>query len=177
MNLFELFMQMRETSQDDEAAHFAALDKTGFYGKAGAGCLFLARDTGRLLLGHRSDHPPPQNVEQPGTWGTFGGAINPREDPIAAVKREVKEETGFTGTATIEPLLVFKKNDFRYNNFLLIVEREFTPSLNWENQGFQWCRWGDWPQPLHFGLVSLFRDQASAATMQRLAGESNPQHE
>jgi 8-oxo-dGTP pyrophosphatase MutT (NUDIX family) len=160
MKLHDIFVRMNE---NDDKAHAQALQQTGFWGRAGAGCLFFAQDTGRFLVGHRS-----QAVEQPGTWGTWGGAIDRGEDPALAVKREAHEETGYNGPVTVEPLLVFRKNDFRYSNFLLIVEQEFTPRLNWENQGFRWCDWGAWPRLLHFGLVSLLQDAASAATMQRL---------
>lgn len=43
----------------------------------------------KLLLGHE---------EQPGTppfYGTFGGRIDPGEDPLNAAKRELLEETGY----------------------------------------------------------------------------------
>jgi len=141
-----------------DAEHFDALDRTGFFGAAGAGCVFLAMDTGRLLIAHRSMH-----VEQPDTWGGWGGAINRGENPEEAVRREVAEEAGYHGHFEMEPLFVFAKGTFRYYNFLVIVDQEFTPTLDWETQGFEWCEWGHWPQPLHFGLISLFSDPASAA--------------
>jgi 8-oxo-dGTP pyrophosphatase MutT (NUDIX family) len=160
MLLNEIFSRIRE-SDDDDAEHFDALAKTGFFGKAGAGGLFLAQDTGRFLLAHRSAH-----VEQPGDWGGWGGAINKDEDPVEAVKREAHEEAGYTGALIVKPLLLFKKADFQYHNFLLIVDTEFTPKLNWESRGFRWCTWGDWPSPLHFGIISLLKDPASVKLMQ-----------
>lgn len=144
-----------------DAEHFDALDRTGFFGAAGAGCVFLARDTGRLLIAHRSMH-----VEQPNTWGGWGGAINRGENPEEAVRREVAEEAGYHGHFEMKPLFVFAKGTFRYYNFLVIVDQEFTPVLDWETQGFEWCEWGHWPQPLHFGLVSLFGDPVSATKIQ-----------
>ena len=51
---------------DDE--HAETLAKTGFWGKQGAGSLVVAKDTGRILLAHRS-----RAVEQPNTWGVWGG--------------------------------------------------------------------------------------------------------
>ena len=45
-NVFE------EESEQDQA-HRATLHKTGFWGKRGAGCIVLARDTGNLLIAHR----------------------------------------------------------------------------------------------------------------------------
>lgn len=156
MRIFDLF----ENHPDEE--HFDALHKTGFFGAAGAGCVFLARSTGRLLICHRSEY-----VEQPGTWGGWGGAINRGENPEEAVQREAYEETGHAGPFELTPLFVFAKGDFRYYNYLVTVDDEFTPHEDWESQGFQWVEFGQWPQPLHFGLVSLFNDARSVATIQK----------
>jgi hypothetical protein len=75
-----------------DAEHHDALRGTGFWGRAGAGAVVLARRTGRLLLSHRS-----RAVEQPGTWGNFGGAVDPGQDPAASARREVAEECGYVG--------------------------------------------------------------------------------
>ena len=150
-------MRLLDLFEGDEE-HFDALRKTGFFGKMGAGCVFLARDTGRLLLAHRSE-----SVEQPHTWGGWGGAVNSGETPEQAVRREVGEEASYHGHYELQPLFVFSSGTFRYYNYLVIVDEEFTPHLDWETQGFRWCEWGEWPEPLHFGLVSLFSDPASAA--------------
>jgi 8-oxo-dGTP pyrophosphatase MutT (NUDIX family) len=150
----------------DEADHMRALGNTGFWGRAGAGCVVLAQDTGRILIAHRSAH-----VEQPHTWGGWGGAIDSGEDPAKAAVREVKEEAGYRGEIVgIQPLFVFEKNDFRYSNFLVVVPEEFTPVLNWESQGYQWVEFGKWPQPLHFGLQALFGDAASVRTIKSAMG-------
>ncbi len=151
---------MRDIFDESSSEHAHALLKTGFWGSSGAGCLFLALDTRRFLVAHRSPY-----VEQPGTWGTWGGAIDRGENPLDAVKREIREETGYVGQAAIEPLFVFKKDTFQYYNFLAIVEREFTPRLDWENQGYIWCEFGQWPEPLHFGLKLLLADPVSLDKM------------
>lgn len=150
--------------------HGEALDKTGFWGKAGAGCVFVARSTGRLLLCHRS-----RAVEQPGTWGNWGGAIDPGESPEAAVQREAHEETGHPGPFESIPLYVFKSGSFTYYNFLVVVDEEFTPKPDWESQGHRWCEWGQWPQPLHFGLQSLFKDPDSVRKIQTEIAENAQQ--
>lgn len=155
MQIIDLF----ENHPDEE--HFQALQQTGFFGAAGAGCVFLARSTGRLLICHRSDE-----VEQPGTWGGWGGAINRGENPEDAVQREAYEETGHAGPFHMTPLFVFVKGDFRYYNYLVTVDDEFTPHEDWESQGYRWVEYGDWPQPLHFGLISLFQHAPSAQAIQ-----------
>jgi 8-oxo-dGTP pyrophosphatase MutT (NUDIX family) len=158
---------IRSLLLENDRDHARALRDTGFWGSAGAGCIFLARDTNRILLCHRSNLPPPYTVEQPGTWGNWGGAIDPSEDPADAARREAEEELGYDGDGLeLIPLYVFSKETrnggtFRYHNFLAIVDEEFTPVLNWEAQGYRWCEWGQWPQPLHFGLQALFGDPAS----------------
>ena len=146
------------------AAHSDALETTGFWGAQGAGCIFFAQDTKRFLIAHRSQH-----VEQPSTWGSWGGAIDAGEDPLTAAKREASEENGYEGPFEAVPMYVFVKGTFRYSNFLIIVPHEFTPELDWETQGYVWTKFGQWPQPLHFGLVALFKDPASAKLMRKLA--------
>lgn len=148
--------------REQNRVHADALEKTGFWGSAGAGCIIMAQDTKRFLIAHRSKY-----VEQPNTWGGWGGAIDANEDPAEAVKREVHEETGYSGPVRTVPLYVFKKDKFRYFNFLAIVNSEFEPQLNWENRGYQWCAFKEWPQPLHFGLVALFKDAASINAIKR----------
>ena len=85
----------------------------------------------------------------------MGGAIDSDEIPKEAAKREVQEEAGYDGETEMIPLSVFEKGTFKYHNFLAIVDEEFEPKLNWETQDYKWVDFGDWPQPLHFGLQSL----------------------
>jgi 8-oxo-dGTP pyrophosphatase MutT (NUDIX family) len=160
----DLLNIIREADQGDpDAEHFDALRKTGFFGKAGAGCIFLAKDTNRILLAHRSKY-----VEQPGDFGNFGGAINSGENPEEAVKREVYEEAGYIGKFVLVPLLIYTNGSFKYYNYVAVVRSEFTPKLDWENQGFLWCEWGKWPPNLHFGMRSLFSDNTSVNTIKKI---------
>lgn len=135
---------------ENDAEHAETLRKTGFWGKQGAGSIVLAKKTGRLLFPHRSGA-----VEQPNTWGVWGGAIDSEEDPKEAAKRELQEEAGYHGNITIIPLSVFQKNSFKYHNFLAIVEEEFQPKLNWETQDYIWTNLEELPSPLHFGVEWL----------------------
>lgn len=145
-----------------DAEHQGVLDETGYWGKRGAGCIIMAADTQRILLPLRSSE-----VTEPGTWGTWGGAIDGGENPAVSVRREVKEEAGYHGKVSLYPLLVFKDPDkgFQYNNYLAVVPSEFTPSLNWETERAQWFEFGKWPRPLHPGLKTLIHDAESLKTI------------
>lgn len=162
---FKVKNNKKKVNEDDEAEHRDALEKTGFWGKQGAGCIFVAKDSGKFCIAHRSAY-----VEQPNTWGTWGGAIDSGESPSAAAAREVREEAGWNGQFKLIPMFVFTHpSGFRYSNFLAVVETEFTPQLNWESQGFTWVDYGDWPQPLHPGLASLLNDPLSQQIMKKFA--------
>jgi 8-oxo-dGTP pyrophosphatase MutT (NUDIX family) len=135
---------------ENEEEHGQALRTTGFWGKQGAGSIVLARSTGKLLIPHRSN-----SVQEPNTWGVWGGAIDSDEDPMEAAKRELQEEAEYHGPITMIPLSVFQKGSFKYYNFLAIVDDEFEPTLNWETQDYVWTDLDDMPEPLHFGLEWL----------------------
>jgi 8-oxo-dGTP pyrophosphatase MutT (NUDIX family) len=137
--------------------HGQALRKTGFWGKQGAGAIIMAKSTGRFLVPFRS-----AMVEQPNTWGVWGGAIDSGEDPKLAAKREVQEEAGYRGGDVIMvPLYVFhdQKSGFKYYNFLAVIDDEFTPNLNWETENFEWVDFDKIRhlEPLHFGLKALLQ--------------------
>jgi 8-oxo-dGTP pyrophosphatase MutT (NUDIX family) len=143
INSWKLFVESEES-------HRKALEDTGFWGKQAAGAIIMAEDTKRFLVAHRSEY-----VEQPGTWGTWGGAMDEDETPEEAVRREVMEEAGATSLTGLYPLWMFSSGTFRYHNFLAVVPEEFNPELDWETQGYKWVEFGDWPEPLHFGLETL----------------------
>jgi len=147
---------MRYLELFENQEHQDALDSTGFWGKQAAGCIIVSNRTKRVLLPFRS-----LGVEQPHTWGTWGGAIDESESPEAAVRREVAEETGYSGSIGMVPLYVFRKGTFAYHNFLAIVEDEFQPTLDWETESARWFEFGKWPSPLHFGLAGIFQDRPS----------------
>lgn len=161
--------EAKDEDFDNHSEHSRKLDQTGFWGAQGAGCIFFAKNTGRFLIAHRSSY-----VQEPNEWGVFGGAIDKGESPQEAVRREVHEETGYTGHFDLIPLYVFKKGSFRYSNFVAVVDKEFEPRLDWETQDTIWCEWGDWPSPMHFGLQALLNDPASAKKLQNLKAEFHP---
>lgn len=161
MKLIDLFSIIRE----NEADHEEALNKSGFWGRKGAGGLIYARSTKRFLLGYRSAY-----VQEPHTWGVFGGAIDAREDPAQAVQREIAEEIGYSGPIDMSPLYLFRdaKSGFTYQNFLVMVPDEFKPRLNWEHAEAEWFPFGKWPKPLHFGVREILRNSQAVSLLKGL---------
>lgn len=149
-------------SGTDDGNHRKQLEKTGFWGKQAAGCIVLARDTARLLIARRG----PQ-VQEPGTWGTWGGAVDEGERPADAVRRELSEEAGYNGRIKLIPLSVFSHNTgFKYYNFLAVVPKEFIPELDHETAAAKWFNYGSWPRPLHPGLKLVFRNASDLAVIE-----------
>jgi len=148
--------------------HQQALEETGFWGRQGAGCLIVAKSTGRILWPKRS-----KAVLEPGTWGTWGGAIDPSEQPKKAALRELKEECGYVGKVIIKPLLVFKSGSFSYHNFLTVVPEEFKPRLDWETEKAEWRKLEDAPKPLHLGLKALLKDPASLKIIKQYTNQEH----
>lgn len=157
--------------------HHERMKQTGFWGAQGAGCIFMAKSTGRFLLAHRSP-----TVKSPNTWGTWGGAIDKGANPKAAIEKEAEEEVGYDihgDDISPLPFTFVATNDaseevFRYFNFLVVVDEEFIPVLNWENQGSAWVRYGEWPSPMHPGLADLLGDSATQRFLQRMASDPQP---
>lgn len=125
-------------------------DSQEYWGTQAAGCIFISKDTGRILLALRSDE-----VMEPHTWGTWGGKIDAGENPVDAIHREIDEETGYDGTFKISHIYTYRDGDFRYYNYIVLVPTEFSPQLNWEHDASKWVEYGEWPSPLHFGLAEL----------------------
>lgn len=140
-------------------------DPTGrFFGTAGAGGLFYAEDTGRVLVQKRS-----RKVNEPNTWGVWGGKIDSGEDPEQAVRREVVEESRYRGQAGLVPVYTYKEGDFRYSNFLIVVPHEFEPRHGWESSGHKWTSIDEMPKPLHFGLKAALPHYKRAVAQQQSA--------
>jgi 8-oxo-dGTP pyrophosphatase MutT (NUDIX family)/GNAT superfamily N-acetyltransferase len=155
--------QSRIASQSEaDNEHALAMDRTGYWGKEGAGALILCTSTGRLLMPLRSE-----NVQEPGTWGTWGGAVDRGLSPEESVRKEIKEEALYMGDLTLVPLSVYQAPDadFRYHNFLALVEEEFIPHLNWETELAEWCELDDLPKPLHFGVEALLKSPGIVDTI------------
>ena len=131
-----------------------------------SGGLFLARDTRRFLLLLRTQG------KTAGTWGLVGGRKEPTDATVVeALNREISEEVGKTPTIKkIIPLELFTSNDqqFQYNTYVLMVDREFIPVLNNEHSSYAWCSFDSWPKPLHQGVKNSFSSRVIRAKLELL---------
>src|SRR5690349_10937683 len=117
MPKMKLKVALSMSDDDQEQEHQRTLEKTGFWGHQAAGCLFLAKNSGRLLFAHRSP-----DVSEPGTWGSWRGALDEGEAPVQGVTREIKEETQYNGRFQLVRLSTFSHpSGFQYHNFLAVV--------------------------------------------------------
>ena len=145
-----------KTFLEGDEENFRQLRKTGFWGRHGAGLLFLAEDSGRFLIAQRGS-----GVQEPFTWGTWGGSIDGDGSAKVAAEREAREETGYKGPIKLEHVWTFRHpSGFTYQNFIGHVPTEFKPVLDWENVGSKWVQHGRWPQPLHAGMKALIKSGA-----------------
>jgi len=104
-----------------------------YWGSKASGILPICKSTGRIGIGLRSHW-----VNQPNTWGNFGGAIGlghygeslEEKSPEENAMDELREETGFYGEVELIPSYVFEKPDFKYYNFIGIVDKEFELDLS-----------------------------------------------
>lgn len=145
-----------------------------YYGKAGAGILFVCKEDQTCLLLKRSNR-----VEEGGTWGISGGAVSKgegyynkddiKEDETLDFKetafRESNEELFSDGSFNvdlIEKELIgqteFKDGGFKYLTFVynvsLEAKKQITSkiSLDWENDAAKWFSLSSLPSNLHFGV-------------------------
>ena len=122
-----------------------------------SGALFYAKSTRRILLLQKS------RGKHQGTWGLVGGTNLANENPWQGLQREIEEEIGKTpAIKKIVPLELFTSNDqqFQYNTYVLIVEKEFIPTLNEEHSGYAWCDLNAWPKPLHQGVKTSLNNRS-----------------
>ena len=131
-----------------------------------SGGIFLAKDTRRFLFLLRTQG------KTAGTWGLVGGKKEPTDNTAYdALTREIQEEVGKTpAIKKIIPLELFVSNDqhFQYNTYVLLVDREFTPTLNEEHSGYAWCDYENYPKPLHQGVKNSFTNKIIRAKLELL---------
>lgn len=131
-----------------------------------SGGLFFAKDTKRFLFLLRTQG------KTAGTWGGVGGKKEPYDiTPYDTLKREIAEEVGKSpAIKKTVPLSLFSSEDekFQYNTYVIIVEKEFIPSLNTEHSGYAWCSYREWPKPLHRGLKSILSNRIIRSKLELL---------
>ena len=131
-----------------------------------SGGLFLCKDTRRFLLLLRTQG------KTAGTWGLVGGRKEPSDSTVVeALTREISEEVGTTPKIKkIVPLELFTSNDqnFQYSTYVLMIDKEFIPTLNEEHSGYAWCSFNNWPKPLHQGVKNSFANRVVRAKLELL---------
>ena len=133
-------------------------EPTEFWGTEAGGVLVYCSTTDRYLILLRSE-----DVLEPNTWGIISGKLDDNETDIKdAVLREAKEEIGdYFGSklGDLIPTYIYEKPNFKFHNFVSIVEEEFAPLLNWENDDYKWVKLDEMPENLHFGLIKLLQNE------------------
>lgn len=136
--------------------HYTQSGGQTFWGSMGAGVLPICTTTGRILVAHRSGY-----VQEPYTWGVWGGKIDEGEgSPKQAALREFNEETQHTGSIKMIDAYIFQKGNFKYYNFIGLLDKEFQPTLNWESSDYKWLTYDELIElgSKHFGLHALLEN-------------------
>lgn len=114
--------------------------------KYGAGILAKSMKTGRYLLAQRSQLVGTHK----GMWAVVGGAMEEGEDTFEAALREFKEETKFDNSYLNKQLIhIYKDEENTYYIYILFLEDEFIPELNWENDAYGWFESENFPVNSH----------------------------
>jgi len=121
----------------------------------GAGALFYCTETENFLILLRSDDGDDGNC-----WCCLGGGVDDDDPDIRhTVRREAFEEAGLDMDHPYDLHLVGVKHypdGFKFTNFLALVDEEFYPVLNEEHKGYQWCKYKDFPENMHQGMMEVF---------------------
>jgi 8-oxo-dGTP pyrophosphatase MutT (NUDIX family) len=112
----------------------------------GVGAIIVSEASGRVMTVLRSP-----KESHPNTWTFAGGKVEINENSAEALSRELKEELQLTKIKKIIPLHRYqsRSEDFVYDTFIVLVNKEFVPELNWENSGYSWTSIDNLPNPLH----------------------------
>jgi 8-oxo-dGTP pyrophosphatase MutT (NUDIX family) len=115
----------------------------------GVGTFIYSISTHRYLFLLRN------STKYAGTWGLAGGKIDANEQILGSLTRELKEELGYEfQDVKVIPIEKFTSDNghFSYHTFLIPVDEEFVPILNYEHRGYCWVNLEDHPKPLHPGV-------------------------
>lgn len=129
-----------------------------YFGTIGAGIVSFCCTTKRFLIGYRSQH-----VLDAHTWGGFGGLLDYDEDVKEiekAAKRELEEETKYFNKIELLKGFIFKDKNSEYHNFIGVVDDEFKPILNYENDKAVWMTYQELLKlpNKHFGLKIFLKE-------------------
>jgi len=110
------------------------------------GGIIVSKSTGNVLTLLRS-----KKESHPNTWTFCGGKLENNELEHSALLREMNEELGNIEVDKVIPFHRYqsRSKDFIYDTFIVLVDEEFTPTLNWENSGYAWTPMDNLPSPLH----------------------------
>jgi len=125
----------------------------------GAGALIIAKNTGRLLFAFRSAGP-----NRPKEWNLWGGKVSVEESPEHSAIRWAKDQTGYRRNFESIPIYSFVNafTNFRYYNFLLVVDNEFKPNISTEFiSDYQWASLDELPDPLNALVRELLNKTGS----------------
>lgn len=96
----------------------------------------IVNDDNKILLLKRSDF---KDQWMPNKWALVGGAIDDKEKPEEAVKREIKEETGLEIDKVTNILTIQRHKDSEETIFACRFDGESTEiTLNKENSNYGW---------------------------------------
>lgn len=120
-----------------------------FADQGAAGIILYAQDTGRYGLQQRSD-----SINDGGLWAAWGGGREPGESLEQCARRELGEESGYTGPIKLTRLA----ENPRYVTFIGVVPHEFEPRPDPEWKDFCWVEAGNWPSPMHPGVAAALKN-------------------
>lgn len=105
-----------------------------------------AEDTNKYLLLQRSI-----TSGDFAKWHFLCGSVDDGEDLVDAVKREVKEEVGYTLVEDPIEIETKKFDGYDFTYFGVVVQKQFIPNLNHENISYAWV--GSIKEMLDFNLL------------------------
>lgn len=114
-----------------------------------SGVLIYCPTTKRVLLVKRSSE-----LDCPNMWALISGGIEENETPLRSIKREIVEELQFDPNKIFYRFIEVESKHNVFYYFQGIVDEEFTPILNDENEDYGWFNEDSLPSPLYPNLIS-----------------------
>ena len=98
---------------------------------------FLFNEDGKFLTMRRTKTAPSNSLK----WDLPGGDVEFGEDPIKSIKREIKEETGFT-VGDLVPFDIEAHFDLKDEYWVTVAFKAFKPKgkmlISWEHDLYKW---------------------------------------